>query len=82
MNNPASANVNHSWTSFELSFKNSGSMVLEDFKLYISPEENNFRDLHGYSGGVAGKLFYLQHSNIYVYKMKNTQFIGIKTIVL
>lgn len=68
LNNPASANINHSWTSFELNFKNTGSMVLEDFKLYISPEENNFRDLHGYSGGVTDKLFYLQHSNIYVYE--------------
>lgn len=67
-NNPASANINQSWTSFDLRFKNTGSMVLEDFKLYIYPEESKFRDLDGYIGGVADKLFYLQHSNIYVYE--------------
>lgn len=60
-------NINHSWINFGIKFSNTGSMVFEDFKLYIYPEEGKFRNLSGYSGGVAEKLFYLKNSPLYVF---------------
>jgi hypothetical protein len=60
-------NVNCSWVSFEINFRNSGSAVFDDYKLYVSPADGMFRNLSGYSGGVANMLFYLQHSPLYVF---------------
>lgn len=60
-------NINHSWTKFGIRFSNTGSIALEDFKLYIYPEKGKFRNLKGYSGGVADKLFHLEKSPLYVF---------------
>lgn len=60
-------NINCSWTSFDITFKNTGTTVFDDYKLYISPENGKFRNLSGYSGGVADKLFYLKNSPLYVF---------------
>jgi hypothetical protein len=59
--------INCSWASFELTFTNTGSTVFEDYKLYISPQKGMFRNLSGFSGGIAGQLHYLKHSPLYVF---------------
>lgn len=59
-------NVNCSWTSFTINFKNTGSEVIEDYKLYIYPEENKIRGLTGVLGGVLEKLNFYKHSHVYV----------------
>jgi len=62
------SNVNHSWSSFNIRFKNTGSVVLEDFRLCVYPEKHKFRNLAGYSGGLAERISYLQYSPLYVYE--------------
>ncbi len=59
-------NVNCSWNTFTINFKNNGSEVLEDYKLYIYPEENKFRDLGGYLGNLLDRLNYYKYSPVYV----------------
>jgi len=59
-------NINNSWTKFGITFSNTGSTAFDDYKLFLYPEVGKFRKISGYSGGVADKLFYLQHSPIYI----------------
>lgn len=64
-------NVNCSWATFTINFKNTGSEVLEDYKLYIYPEENKYRKIGGFLGNILDELNYLKYSPLYVNTEEN-----------
>jgi hypothetical protein len=60
--------VNYSWATFSIAFKNTGNSVIEDYKLYITPEEGNISDISGYLGNVIAKLDHYKFSSIHVFE--------------
>jgi len=65
---PIIKNVNNSWSTVSIRIKNTGSEVIEDYKLFIYPEQNKFRDISGFFGGFSESISYYKHSPLYVYE--------------
>lgn len=61
-------NINKSWTSIELRFANTGSVVIEDYKLFIYPEVDKIRNLKGFLGNPFDMISFLKNSPLYVYE--------------
>lgn len=59
-------NVNCSWSTFTINLINTGSEVIEDYKLSIYPEKGKIRGLTGVLGGVLEKLNFYKYSHLYV----------------
>ncbi|MBM2813486.1 MAG: hypothetical protein HW421_248 [Ignavibacteria bacterium] len=64
----STAKKNQSWSTFGLSIKNTGFVVIEDYKIFIYPDKNKCRELSGYLGGLTDQIFNLQHSPIHVFE--------------
>lgn len=59
---------NCSWDTFEIIIQNDGTEALDDYKLYIYPEESKTRGLTAFLGSPLTHIFEMQHSSVYVNK--------------
>ena len=60
--------INASWAKVNLQFKNTGSVTIEDFKIYVTPEKDKIRDMKHQLNSSGIPILQMPHDPFYVFE--------------
>ncbi len=63
--------VNASWSKVTLQFRNTGSVVIEDFKIYITPDPTKIRKMRKELSALGIPILQMPNDPFYVFEQEN-----------